>query len=152
MERETSGRGWTAAGVGRLARILGTTLALAALALAGCSRDPGGQLPQAGGEKLQATRAPVEGFDLVRAWPDQSEGSLALALEFSRPLVGTQDFDALLTVEPAGSGDSGWSLSDDGTTLRYPHVEPARDYTVTVAAGLVAADGSVLARELTRTV
>ena len=101
---------------------------------------------------LQATRAPVEGFDLVRAWPDQSEGSLALALEFSRPLVGTQDFDALLTVEPAGSGDSGWSLSDDGTTLRYPHVEPARDYTVTVAAGLVAADGSVLARELTRTV
>ncbi|MBP8909464.1 MAG: hypothetical protein KBG34_08635, partial [Pseudoxanthomonas sp.] len=69
--------------MGRLARILGTTLALAALALAGCSRDPGGQLPQAGGEKLQATRAPVEGFDLVRAWPDQSEGSLALALEFS---------------------------------------------------------------------
>ena len=26
------------------------------LALAGCSRDPGGQLPEAGGEKLQAKR------------------------------------------------------------------------------------------------
>jgi len=127
-------------------------VALAMLALAGCRRDPGGQLPQAGGEKLQAERAPVEGFVLVRAFPDQSDGSLALALEFSRPLVGTQDFDALLKVEPAGTGDSGWSLSDDGTTLRYPYVEAARDYTVTVAAGLLAADGSRLEHELVQTV
>lgn len=122
------------------------------LALAGCSRDPGGQLPEAGGEKLQAKREQVSGFGLVRAWPDQHEGSLALALEFSRPLVGTQEFDRLLTVEPAGSGDSGWSLSDDGRTLRYPYVEPARDYTVTVAAGLLAADGSRLAAPLKKTV
>ena len=122
------------------------------LALAGCSRDPGGQLPEAGGEKLQAKREQVSGFGLVRAWPDQHEGSLALALEFSRPLVGTQEFDRLLTVEPAGSGDSGWSLSDDGRTLRYPYVEPARDYTVTVAADLLAADGSRLAAPLKKTV
>ena len=122
------------------------------LALAGCSRDPGGQLPEAGGEKLQAKREQVSGFGLVRAWPDQHEGSLALALEFSRPLVGTQEFDRLLTVEPAGSGNSGWSLSDDGRTLRYPYVEPARDYTVTVAAGLLAADGSRLAAPLKKTV
>ena len=122
------------------------------LARAGCSRDPGGQLPEAGGEKLQAKREQVSGFGLVRAWPDQHEGSLALALEFSRPLVGTQEFDRLLTVEPAGSGNSGWSLSDDGRTLRYPYVEPARDYTVTVAAGLLAADGSRLAAPLKKTV
>ena len=37
------------------------------LALAGCSRDPGGQLPEAGGEKLQAKREQVSGFGLVLA-------------------------------------------------------------------------------------
>ncbi len=127
-------------------------LALLALPLAGCRPDPGGQLPEAGGEKLQATRATIEGFGLVRAWPDHEGGRLALALEFSRPLVGTQDFDALLKVEPAGEADSGWSLSDEGTTLRYPFVEPARDYTVTVPAGLLAADGSTLGQPLVRTI
>ena len=126
---------------------------LAVLALlAGCGRDPGGQLPEVGGEKLQAKRQEVTGFALVRAWPDQADGSLAIALEFSRPLVGTQDFDALIQVEPAGREGSGWSLSDDGKTLRYPYVEPARDYAVTVAAGLLAADGSRLSAPLKKTV
>ncbi|AKC85494.1 alpha-2-macroglobulin family protein [Pseudoxanthomonas suwonensis] len=127
-------------------------LALLVLLASGCRRDPGGQLPQVAGEKLQAQREEVAGFGLVRAWPDQHEGRLALALEFSRPLVGTQDFDRLLTVEPAGSDGSGWSLADDGRTLRYPFVEPARDYTVTVAAGLLAADGSRLDAPLKKTV
>lgn len=154
MERINAGCPQAARDLGRTGpwRLALVLTALAVLALAGCRRDPGGQLPQVGGEKLQATRAPVEGFGLVRAWPDQRDGSLALALEFSRPLVGTQDFDALLKVEPAGSGDSGWSLSDDGKTLRYPYVEPARDYTVTVAAGLLAADGDRLERELVQVV
>ncbi|WP_374014070.1 alpha-2-macroglobulin [Pseudoxanthomonas koreensis] len=133
-------------------RAMALMLALAMVLLPGCRRDPGGQLPQAGGEKLQAEREEVTGFALLRAWPDQSEGRLAIAMEFSRPLVGTQDFDSLLTVEPAASDDSGWSLSDDGRILRYPYVEPARDYTVTIAAGLAAADGSRLEQPLTRTV
>ncbi|WP_372013289.1 alpha-2-macroglobulin family protein [Pseudoxanthomonas sp. 10H] len=117
-----------------------------------CQRNPGGQLPEAGGDRIQAKRDEVSGFALVRAWPDQEDGNLALALEFSRPLVGTQDFDRLLAVEPAGSGESAWSLSDDGRILRYPFVEPARDYTVTVAAGLLAADGSRLGQALKKTV
>ncbi|KAF1693288.1 alpha-2-macroglobulin family protein [Pseudoxanthomonas daejeonensis] len=142
------GKGWRGTGPAWLARVA----MLAILAVAGCSRDPGGQLPAAGGEKLQAQRAEVTGFALVRAWPDQQDGSLALALEFSRPLVGTQEFDRLLQVEPAGSGESGWTLSDDGKTLRYPFVEPARDYTVTVAAGLLAADGSRLDAPLKKTI
>mgnify|MGYP003605011534 CR=1 FL=1 len=86
-------------------------LALLVLLATGCRRDPGGQLPEVGGEKLQAKREQVEGFALVRAWPDQADGQLALALEFSQPLVGTQDFDALLRVEPAGAEGSGWSLA-----------------------------------------
>ena len=122
-------------------------LAMLAIAagLAGCGREPGGQLPQAGGEKLQAAHEAPAGFVLVRSWADQHDGNLALALEFSRPLVGTQDFDALLQVEPSADPEhgSGWTLSDDGTVLRYPFVEAARDYTVTLAAaGLLAADGS----------
>ncbi|KAF1696759.1 hypothetical protein CSC62_09305 [Pseudoxanthomonas jiangsuensis] len=133
--------------------LLAVLAVLAVLALlAGCGRDPGGQLPEVGGEKLQAKREEVTGFALVRAWPDQADGRLAIALEFSRPLVGTQDFDALIQVEPAGREGSGWSLSDDGKTLRYPYVEPARDYVVTVAAGLLAADGSRLSAPLKKTV
>jgi uncharacterized protein YfaS (alpha-2-macroglobulin family) len=127
--------------------ILGAALLLAglvAITASGCGRDPGGQLPAAGGEKLSAARDPVTGFALVGAYPDQGEGRLAIALEFSRPLVGTQDFDALIKVEPAGEDGSSWSLSGDGRILRYPFVEAARDYQVSVAAGLLAADGSRL--------
>src|SRR5690606_12565130 len=119
---------------------------LASLLAGGCGRDPGGQLPGVGGEKLQAGHEEIAGFGLARAWADQHEGRLALALEFSRPLVGTQDFDALLKVEPAGTArdGSGWTLSDDGKVLRYPFVEAARDYTVSLAGALLAADGSRL--------
>ncbi len=118
--------------------------ALALATLAGCGREPGGQLPQPSGEKLQAERAVPEGFVLVRGWAEQHEGRLSLSLEFSRPLVGTQDFDALLRVEPASGDGSGWTLSEDARTLRYPFVEAAREYTVSLAAPLLAADGSRL--------
>ena len=46
---------------------------------------------------IQAQREQIEGFGLVRAWPDQTNEGLAIALEFSQPLVGTQDFDKLVT-------------------------------------------------------
>ena len=151
MRKPAPGHGTTAAGVVRRAWMALVVLALLAT-VAACRRDPGGQLPEVGGEKLQAKREQVEGFVLVRAWPDQVDGQLALALEFSQPLVGTQEFDALLRVEPAGAEGSGWSLSGDGKTLRYPFVEPARDYTVSVAAGLLAADGSRLAQALEKTI
>ncbi|WP_210235918.1 S46 family peptidase, partial [Mesorhizobium sp. M1C.F.Ca.ET.212.01.1.1] len=38
-------------------------------------------------------------FTLLRAYPDQKNDGLSLALEFSRPLVGTQDFDTLVRFE-----------------------------------------------------
>ena len=143
-------------GMGTMMRLwLG--LALAAAVLAGCKRNEAGQLPAASGEAIQGEKAKVEGFALVRAYPDGSGDSLALALEFSRPLVGTQDFDKLIRFdkkpgEKAGSDDSGWSLSDDGKTLRYPFVEAAKDYTLTLSADLLAADGSRLGRALTQKV
>nr|WP_245625441.1 alpha-2-macroglobulin [Stenotrophomonas daejeonensis] len=124
-----------------------TLLALATVA--GCKRNETGQLPGASGEAIQAKQEEVKGFALVRTWPDQKGGELALAVEFSRPLVGTQDFDKLLRFEEkVGTEDSSWSLSDDGKTLRYPYVEAAKDYTLIVSADLLAADGSRLGKDV----
>ncbi len=127
-------------------------VALALLALAGCKRNEGGQLPAVSGEAIQAQRAEIEGFGLVRAWPDQVDGSLAIALEFSQPLVGTQDFDKLLTFAEPVAATSSWSLSDDGKTLRFPFVQPARDYTLRISGELTAADGTRLGQDIERKV
>ena len=119
-----------------------------ALGLPACKRDPGGQLPAAGGEAIQAQREAVKGFALVRAFPDQRPDSLAVAVEFSRPLVGTQDFDKLLVIDAKGDGQSGWALSDDGKTLRFPYVEANQTYTLKLSGALTAADGSKLGKDL----
>lgn len=129
-------------------RRLAVGFMLVAALVAGCKRNEGGQLPAPSGEAIVAERATVEGFGLVRAWPDQSESSLSVAVEFSQPLVGTQDFDRLLTfAEPVGE-DSSWSLDDDGKVLRFPFAEADREYTLRISAALTAADGSTLGRDI----
>ncbi|HVH32565.1 MAG TPA: hypothetical protein VM847_00455, partial [Tahibacter sp.] len=75
----------------RRARWWGVVLVAMAV-LCGCKPDSGGQLPDVSGERIAAKKAPVKGFGLVAAYPDQQGDTLALALEFSRPLVGTQEF------------------------------------------------------------
>ena len=73
----------------------------------------------------------VKEFTLLRAYPDQKNDGLSLALEFSRPLVGTQDFDKLVRFEEkVGTDDSSWTLSDDGLTLRYPFVEAGKEFSL----------------------
>ncbi|MEN1940608.1 alpha-2-macroglobulin [Luteimonas sp. MJ246] len=114
----------------------------------GCKRNEGGQLPAPGGEAIVAERAEVQGFGLVRAWPDQGEGALALAVEFSQPLVGTQDFDKLLTFAEPVAADSGWSLDEEGRVLRFPFAQADREYTLRISAALTAADGSTLGRDI----
>lgn len=123
-------------------------LATLALGLPACKRDPGGQLPEAGGEAIKAERAAIKGFAVARAWPDQRPDGLAVAVEFSRPLVGTQDFDKLLVIDAKGDGESGWALSDDGKTLRFPFVEANKTYTLRIAGELTAADGSKLGKDV----
>ena len=123
-------------------------VAVVLLLAAGCGRNEGGQLPAPSGEAIVAERAQVEGFALLRAYPDQDGGSLALAVEFSQPLVGTQDFDALLGFAEPVAGDSGWSLDEDGRVLRFPSVEANRDYTLRVSSALTAVDGSTLGRDI----
>ncbi|NCT72797.1 MAG: alpha-2-macroglobulin family protein [Xanthomonadaceae bacterium] len=127
---------------------------MAATALAGCKRNESGQLPEASGEPIKAQAAKVEGFALVGAYPDQHDGDLAIALEFSRPLVSSQDFDTLLVVKDAnGAAVKGsWVLDDKGLILRFPSVEAAKDYEVTLKAGLSAADGTRLGRDDTHKV
>ena len=117
--------------------------------LPACKRGPAGQLPESSGEAIQATREAVKGFVVVRTYPDQGRESLAIAVEFSRPLVGTQDFDKLLAFDRAASNDqSSWSLSDDGKILRFPYVEPNQTYTLTIKSTLTAADGSKLGKDV----
>ena len=127
---------------------------IAAAALAGCKRNESGQLPEASGEPIKAQAAKVEGFALVGAYPDQHDGDLAIALEFSRPLVSSQDFDALLVVKDANGAvvKGSWVLDDKGLVLRFPSVEAAKDYEVTLKAGLSAADGTRLGKDDTRKV
>ncbi len=127
---------------------------IAATALAGCKRNESGQLPEASGEPIKAQAAKVEGFALVGAYPDQHDGDLAIALEFSRPLVSSQDFDALLVVKDANGAvvKGSWVLDDKGLVLRFPSVEAAKDYEVTLKAGLSAADGTRLGKDDTRRV
>jgi len=127
---------------------------IAAAALTGCKRNESGQLPEASGEPIKAQAAKVEGFALVGAYPDQHDGDLAIALEFSRPLVSSQDFDALLVVKDANGAvvKGSWVLDDKGLVLRFPSVEAAKDYEVTLKAGLSAADGTRLGKDDTRKV
>lgn len=124
------------------------------LAMAGCKRSETGQLPAPSGEAIQAKKAEVKGFGLVGIYPDQHDGNVAIAVEFSRVLVGSQDFDALLPVtDDKGAVVKGsWVLDDEGEgkgmILRFPSVEAAKDYEVTIRADLLAADGSRLGKEL----
>ncbi|KAF1710541.1 hypothetical protein CSC70_07730 [Pseudoxanthomonas kalamensis DSM 18571] len=133
-------------------------LALLALVVAGCKRNESGQLPEASGGPVQAEKDAVEGFAVVGAYPDQHDGDLSLAVQFSQPLVGSQDFDRLLSVnDDKGAVVKGsWVLDDDGDdkgrVLRFPHVEAAKDYELAISADLLAADGSRLGKEFRRKV
>ena len=70
-------------------------------------------------------------------------------MEFSRPLVGTQDFDKLLTFDRAASNQtSSWTLDDNGKILRFPYVEPNQNFTLTISGAVTAADGSKLGQDV----
>lgn len=115
----------------------------------GCRRSETGQLPEVSGEAIQGQREEVKGFALVRAYPDQEDDTLSIALEFSRPLVGTQDFDQLITFAAASMKDkSGWKLDEGGRILRFPFVTANTEYTFTISGKLTAVDGTALGRDV----
>ena len=132
----------------RVAAMLLAVLLLV-VGLPACKRNTSGQLPTAGGEAIVAQRAALTGFVVARAYPEQRPDGLAVTLEFTRPLVGTQNFDQLLTIDAKGSDDdsSSWVLSDDGKKLRFPYAEANKTYTVRISGTLAAADGATLGKD-----
>ncbi|MFT3755986.1 MAG: alpha-2-macroglobulin [Pseudoxanthomonas sp.] len=128
---------------------------MAMLASVGCKRNQSGQLPEASGETITVKREKIEGFGVVAMYPDQDDGDLTLAIEFSRALVQDQDFDAVLhlTDDKGAVVRTSWVLDDeDPTIIRSPSVEPAREYTVKIDTGLQAADGSRMPEAIERKV
>lgn len=141
----------------RLGHRIAATLVLAMLLVVGACRRDDNELPDVqGGEDRAAVAAEpaVQGFGLARAWPDKHDGDLALALEFSRPLVGTQSFDELIAVTGAkGEAVEGsWALDDDGKTLRFPYIQASKNYAVRIKGALAAAEGGTLGKDLTQQV
>ena len=130
---------------------------LSALVLAACGKPPSG-VPEVQERKPVATEPAATpatvGFDIVSARAEPYQGQLALGLEFSRALVGTQDFDPLIVVTGAnGETVSGsWALDEDGKTLRFPFVKANANYTLRIKGGIAAVDGSVLGKEASRDV
>jgi uncharacterized protein YfaS (alpha-2-macroglobulin family) len=140
-------------------RLVGLTLLVAAIAtLAACNR-PSDKPPEVQGSKKpiaaeSAKANKIEGFALASARAEQHDGQLALALEFSQALVGTQAFDTLVAVtDPKGAAVQGsWSLDEDGKTLWFPYVQADQSYAVRIKPDLAAADGKTLASEVRKDV
>jgi len=125
-----------------------------AFTLGACKRDANQVPPVQGGEQPIDLRGKVAGFALVTAGRGDEDGEAALELEFSQPLVSTQEFDQLLVVKgPNGQLIKGsWVLSDDGMKLRFPYVDASQTYSVLIRAGLTASDGKTLGKDEERKV
>jgi alpha-2-macroglobulin len=130
------------------------------LTLAACNRshDAGkstvqGGLPAAA-TSLRHPPARAGELALVSASSQQRDAHAALALRFNATLASAQAFDRQIAVTgPNGEVVSGsWSLQDDGRTLSFPFVDADRHYAVQLHAGLLAADGRTLGRELKKDV
>lgn len=76
----------------------------------------------------------------------QLDGAAALVLTFNIPLDDKQDFAARVKLvdDKNGKVDGGWELAQNGKSLRFRHPEPSRKLTVSVDAGLRAANGAPL--------
>lgn len=121
----------------------------------GCKRNAGGvPAVQEGARAAVDARTVPKGFALLSAYPDSKSDELAIALEFTQPLVGEQEFDSLLSVTgPNGEVVKGsWKLDDGAKVLRFPFVSPAQKYTVHISGKLAAADGHTLGADIDREV
>lgn len=136
--------------------LAGALLAIAVLGLSACNRQPSG-VPE-----LQKMPVVVEsekvakpaGFQMVESRSELYEGQLALILQFSDRIAGSQTFDSLLSVTgPKGEPVSGsWSLDDDGMQLRFPYVDANTHYTLRIKQALAAADGKTLPADIEKSV
>jgi uncharacterized protein YfaS (alpha-2-macroglobulin family) len=128
-----------------------------AILLAGCGK-PENKLPPVQGKAPVAAQAAKNevprAFALASAHPEQFQGQLAIALEFSHRLAGSQAFDTLIDVKDAKGGvvNGSWALDEDGRTLRFPYVKADATYSVRIKGTLAAADGKTLGKAIDRDV
>ncbi|MBS0487631.1 MAG: alpha-2-macroglobulin family protein, partial [Proteobacteria bacterium] len=125
--------------------------------LTGCGKPENTLPPVQGKAPIAANSAKPEtlqAFALTSAHPDQSQGQLAIALEFSHRLAGAQAFDTLIDVKDDKGGvvSGSWALDEDGKTLRFPYVKADATYRVNVKGTLAAADGKTLGTAVERDV
>ncbi len=138
----------------RLLRQAGFALLVAlSVHLTACNRQNTG-VPDVQGKKPVAAEPAKksetpQGFALASAHPEQYQGQLALSLEFTQPVVGTQAFDTLIAVtDDKGANVQGsWALDEDGKTLRFPYVQADRSYSVRMKGEIAATDGKTLGAE-----
>ncbi|HEV2682032.1 MAG TPA: MG2 domain-containing protein, partial [Rhodanobacter sp.] len=129
---------------------------LLGLLMAACSGSHDGGKPTlqgapAGSASAQSAAAAAKSaFALVSASSEVQDSHTALTLQFNAPLASAQTFDQQIAVTgPSGEVVSGsWSLKPDGKTLSFPFVDANQRYAVQLHAGLLAADGRTLGREL----
>lgn len=128
---------------------------LLGLLLAACNRGHDGGKPTlqgapAGNASAQSAAAAKSAFGLVSASSETQDSRTALTLQFNAPLASAQTFDQQIAVTgPNGEVVGGsWSLKPDGKTLSFPFVNANQRYAVQLHAGLMAADGRTLGREL----
>ena len=131
-------------------------LVVALLGLSACNRQPSG-VPEV--QKMPVVveaekAAKPEGFALVESRAELYQGQLALVLEFSERVAGSQTFDSLMSVTgPKGEPISGsWALDDDGLKLRFPYVDANTHYSLRIKKALAAADGKTLPADVEKSV
>ncbi|MCI1028160.1 alpha-2-macroglobulin family protein [Pantoea dispersa] len=113
----------------------------------------GGAQPSLQAADTPAPQAATRALAVIDLSELQLDGAAALVLTFNRALDGQQDFNhwISLTDDSSGKVDGGWELAQNGKVLRFRHPQPARKLTVTVNAGLKAADGTALASPFSQT-
>jgi alpha-2-macroglobulin len=125
--------------------------------LAACGHHQEGGKPALQGVPAAGTSghsAKAQPFALLTAGPQSTGSGTGITLQFSAALASAQSFDQQIAVTgPNGEVVNGsWSLQGDGKTLSFPFVSPNRHYAVLLHAGLLAADGRTLGREIKRDV
>lgn len=97
--------------------------------------------------KLRYAQTPFKVVDVSEMSYDNAP---ALGVTFSVPVEANSGFGKYLNVSLKNGSrvEGGWILSDSGTTAYFTHIEPEKQYTVTVYQGLLAVTGVTLAQTL----
>lgn len=85
-------------------------------------------------------------FSIQDASEVQLDGASTFVVTFSIPLNPKQDFTTKLHLVDSVSGkvDGAWELSDNLMELRFRHLQPKRNLTLTIDNGLEAINGNIL--------